>query len=126
MWDEEEEAAEGGGGCHTGGRRQRSLTSFFAPLSTMTTVIVVAVVVVVVIVVMLCMLDNVSRMYPRRVVDATWLEREHPWRGGDEGKRGLRRAWEGRERNNLLRPRGALSLLVKLQERMVASPHRLL
>jgi len=30
------------------------------------------------------------------------LEREHPWRVGDEGKRGRGRAWEGRERNNLL------------------------
>jgi hypothetical protein len=29
-------------------------------------------------------------MYARRVVDPTRLEREHPWRGGDEGKRGRR------------------------------------
>ena len=48
----------------------------------------VAHVLVLVIVVALCVSDNVSRMYPRRVVDAARLEREHPWRGGDEGKRG--------------------------------------
>ena len=41
-------------------------------------------------------------MCARKVVDAVRLEREHPGRGGDEGKRGRRRAWEGRERNNLL------------------------
>ena len=45
-------------------------------------------------------------MYARRVVNAARLEREHPWRGGDEGKRGQRRAWEGRERKDLLGPRG--------------------
>jgi len=38
-------------------------------------------------------------MYARRVVDAASarLEREHPWRGGDEGKRGRQRVWEGEE-----------------------------
>ena len=69
--------------------------------------VVVVVVVVIVVVIALCVSDNVSRMYRRRVVDAARLEKEHPWRGGDEGKRGRRRAaWEGRERNDLLGPRG--------------------
>jgi len=45
-------------------------------------------------------------MYTRRVVNAARLEREHPWRGGDDGKRGQRRAREGRERNDLLGPQG--------------------
>jgi hypothetical protein len=99
----------GGGGCPAGGRRKRSLTSFFAPSSTTTTVVVIVVIiviVVVVIVVALCVLDNVSRMYARRVVDAARLGREHPWRGGDEGKRRQRRAWKRRERNDLLGPQG--------------------
>ena len=70
-------------------------------------IVVVVAVVVVVIVVALCVSDNVSRMHERRVVDAARLEREHPWRGGDEqGKKGQQRAWEGRERNDLLGPRG--------------------
>ena len=69
-------------------------------------VVVVIVIVVVIIIVALCVSDNISRMYVRRVVDAARLEREHPWRGGDEGERGRRRAWEGRERNDLLRPWG--------------------
>ena len=51
-------------------------------------IVVVVVIVIVVVVVALCVSDNVSRMYVRRVVDAARLEREHPWRGGDEGKRG--------------------------------------
>ena len=57
-------------------------------------------------------------MCARKVVDAVRLEREYPGRGGDEGKRGRRRAWEGRERNNLLVFRGVLSSLVELLERM--------
>jgi hypothetical protein len=34
------------------------------------------------------MLDNVSRIDAQRVVNAARLEREHPWRGGDEGNEG--------------------------------------
>ncbi len=49
-------------------------------------VVVIIIFVVVVVVVALCVSDNVSRMYARRVVDSARLEREHPWRGGDEGK----------------------------------------
>ena len=83
------------------------LTSFFTPSSTTTTVVVIVITVVVIIIVIiivivivvvavvvvaLCMLDNVSRMYACSVIDAARLEREHPWRDGDEGKRGRRRA----------------------------------
>jgi len=110
VWEEEEEEeeaeegadtpqVEGGRGrsrpsLHRRQRRRRSLLVLFF-------IIVVFVVVIVVILIVLCVSDNISRMYARRVVDAARLEREHPWRGGDEGKRGRRRAWEGRERNDL-------------------------
>ena len=69
-------------------------------------VVVIFIVVVVIVVAALSVSDNVSRMYARRVIDAARLEREHPWRGGDEGKRGRRRAWDRRERNDLLGPQG--------------------
>jgi len=45
-------------------------------------VVFIIIFVVVVVVVTLCVSDNVSRMYARRVVDSARLEREHPWRGG--------------------------------------------
>jgi hypothetical protein len=36
-------------------------------------------------------------MDAQKVIDAARLKREHPWRGGDEGKEGRRRALEGEE-----------------------------
>ena len=55
---------------------------------------------------------HVLRMCAHRVVDAARLEREHPWRGGDEGKRGeggeggRDDGGRGRETDNLLGPQG--------------------
>ena len=57
-------------------------------------------------------------MYARRVIDAVRLEREHPWRGGDEKKEDDGGRGRGGRGMISLGLGGALSLLVELRERM--------